>query len=221
VTAWLTAINRVQHENVHLWLSINWSQIYLNLGNTTKTEPTVSRSVCLGVKPHLGPKTRFLLLSDSCEFVDVGRPFWREDGSVVYNCCWSSPAQSSSGPSPAGFMTSYFTVSDPRLPQPGGQVPVFISPRNREAQLYPQALGSLFLRLLLLAGLRWRWTSSRPKIEILRQSLLSTPQRIVQMLCVDMWWRATSENRRTLLPHKLFAFTLQTQTNESTKQPTT
>jgi hypothetical protein len=37
--------------------------------------PTVNRPVSLGVKPHLGPKTRFLLLSDSCGFVDVGRPF--------------------------------------------------------------------------------------------------------------------------------------------------
>jgi hypothetical protein len=35
---------------------------------------TVSRPVCLVVKPHLGPKTRFLLLSGSCGFVDVGRP---------------------------------------------------------------------------------------------------------------------------------------------------
>jgi hypothetical protein len=26
-----------------------------------------------------------------------------------------------------------------------GQIPVFISPRNRVAQLYPQALGSLFI----------------------------------------------------------------------------
>jgi hypothetical protein len=30
-------------------------------------------------------------------------------------------------------------------PNLDGQVPVFISPRNRVAQLYPQALGSLFL----------------------------------------------------------------------------
>jgi hypothetical protein len=37
--------------------------------------------VFLGVKPHLGPTTRFLLLSDICGFVDVGRPLWREDGS--------------------------------------------------------------------------------------------------------------------------------------------
>jgi hypothetical protein len=30
-------------------------------------------------------------------------------------------------------------------PNLGGQVPVFISPRNRVVQLYPQALGSLFV----------------------------------------------------------------------------
>jgi hypothetical protein len=39
----------------------------------------------------------------------------------------------------------YLTVSDSRLPQPGGPGPVFISPRNRMTQLYPQALGSLFV----------------------------------------------------------------------------
>jgi hypothetical protein len=46
---------------------------------------------------HLGLTTRFLLLSNSCWFVDVGCCLWREDGSAVYNCCWSSPAQSFSG----------------------------------------------------------------------------------------------------------------------------
>jgi hypothetical protein len=30
---------------------------------------------------------------------------WREDGSVVDNCCWSSPAQSFSGRSPVGLAT--------------------------------------------------------------------------------------------------------------------
>jgi hypothetical protein len=34
-------------------------------------------------------------------------PLWREDGSVVYSCCWSSPAQSFSGPSPAGLVTTF------------------------------------------------------------------------------------------------------------------
>jgi hypothetical protein len=32
---------------------------------------------------HVGPMARFLLLSDSCEFVDVERLLWREDTSVV------------------------------------------------------------------------------------------------------------------------------------------
>jgi hypothetical protein len=33
---------------------------------------------------HLKLTTRFLLMSDNCGFVDVGRPLWREDGSVFY-----------------------------------------------------------------------------------------------------------------------------------------
>jgi hypothetical protein len=39
--------------------------------------PTVSRLVCLGVRPNLGTKTTVLLLSDSCGFVDVGHPLCR------------------------------------------------------------------------------------------------------------------------------------------------
>jgi hypothetical protein len=38
-----------------------------------------------------------------------------------------------------------FTVSDSRLSNLEGQVPVFVFPRNRVAQLYPQAMGSLFV----------------------------------------------------------------------------
>jgi hypothetical protein len=38
-------------------------------------QQTVSRPVYLGVKPHLGPQSRFSLLSDSCWFVHVGAPF--------------------------------------------------------------------------------------------------------------------------------------------------
>jgi hypothetical protein len=37
----------------------------------------------------------------------------------------------------------YFTVSDSRFPKSGGPRPLFKSPRNRVAQLYSQALGSL------------------------------------------------------------------------------
>jgi hypothetical protein len=39
---------------------------------------------------------------------------WREDGSVVYNCCWPSPAHSRVRVPWDSWL--YFTVSDSRLP---------------------------------------------------------------------------------------------------------
>jgi hypothetical protein len=42
---------------------------------------------------------------DSCGFVIMDRPLWREVASVVYSCCWASPAQSFLGPGTAGLMT--------------------------------------------------------------------------------------------------------------------
>jgi hypothetical protein len=51
----------------------------------------------------------------------AGRVHSKLKGSVVYNCCWSSLAQSFSGTSPVGLATA-FTVSDLRLP--------FSSPRT-------------------------------------------------------------------------------------------
>jgi hypothetical protein len=67
---------------------------------------SVGQSVLVS-STHLGLKNTFLFLSDSCGFVDVGRPLWREDGSAVHNCCWPPPAQWFSGPSPAGLMIFY------------------------------------------------------------------------------------------------------------------
>jgi hypothetical protein len=58
----------------------------------------------------LGLATRFLLLSDSCGFVDVRHSLWRQDGSVAYNCSWSSPAQSFSGPTPVGLVTIFYCL---------------------------------------------------------------------------------------------------------------
>jgi hypothetical protein len=71
---------------------------------------------------------------------------WREDGSIVYNCCWSSSAQSFSGPSPAGLMTIFYCL---RLETP----PTW---RARSPYLYPPGTGFCFRRLLRLAELRWR-----------------------------------------------------------------
>jgi hypothetical protein len=71
---------------------------------------TVSRSVGLGLEPHLGPMTRYLFLSDSYVLVSMGRPLWREDGSVFCLCRWSLPAQTSSGPSPLGLATVFYCL---------------------------------------------------------------------------------------------------------------
>jgi hypothetical protein len=43
-----------------------------------------------------------------------------------------------------------------------GQVPIFISPRNSVALLYPPGSGFPFRRLLRLAGLRWRYSKPPP-----------------------------------------------------------
>jgi hypothetical protein len=77
---------------------------------------------------NLGPKTRFLLLSDCCGFVDVGRRLWREDGSVVYNCRWSSPAQSYLTPTNSSQSQrqsqNYFTTDGlPPISSPWRQAP--------------------------------------------------------------------------------------------------
>jgi hypothetical protein len=115
--------------------------------------PTVSRPVCFGVKPHLGPKARFLLLSDSCGFADVERPFWCGGWSAVNKCCWASPAQSrvrvpwDSWP--------YFAVSDSRHPQSGRPGTHIYIPQEQDGPVTPRDTGFPFRRLLRLAGLRW------------------------------------------------------------------
>jgi hypothetical protein len=108
---------------------------------------------------QLGPNTIFLLLSHSCWFVNIGRPLWREGGSIIYNCCWSSPAHSWVRV-PRGSWP-YFTVSDSRHPQPGGPGPRIYIPKEQAGPVMALGTGFRFRRLLRLAGLRWRY-SNRP-----------------------------------------------------------
>jgi hypothetical protein len=65
------------------------------------------------------PRPNFLLsfiIFLTVESVDVGRPFWREVGSIVLSCFWASPAETFLGLSPAGLMT--ITYLRMRLNQP-------------------------------------------------------------------------------------------------------
>jgi hypothetical protein len=51
----------------------------------------------------------------------------------------------------------YFTVSDSRLPQPGGPGPRVYIPQEQGGPAIPPGTGFPFIRLLRLAGLHWRY----------------------------------------------------------------
>jgi hypothetical protein len=164
----------------HLELAENWLHLELTENNSRTASnwlPNQSQSQSQSyVTTHRGLTTVFLLLSDSCGFVDVGRSFWRENGSAVYNCCWASPAQSFLGPSPAGLMTIFYCLRFETPPNLEGQVPVFISPRNRVAQLYPQALGFCVGCLILPKS---RYIASTPSAQTTPPLLLKRVYRII------------------------------------------
>jgi hypothetical protein len=101
---------------------------------------------------QLGPATNFFhsqFLFDSFGFIDVGRPLWREVGSVLFSFCRSSPAQHFSDLSPTGLMSIVYRFYFWDSLNQEGQVPVVISPRNKVAQLYPRAL-DFYLKVSLI-----------------------------------------------------------------------
>jgi hypothetical protein len=120
-----------------------------------------------------GDQDQIFITVGQLRFVDMGHPPRWEDGSVVYNCCWLSPALSFSDPSTVGLITIFCCLRFETPPNLQGQVPIFINPRNRVAQLYPQALGSLFvasydyqgycggIRTILHAGKECKYSSKQ------------------------------------------------------------
>jgi hypothetical protein len=95
---------------------------------------TVSQSVFLDIEHPFETCVKILLpvemlLSEICGLVSMWRTLWREDGSVICSVItqWSVSLT----------ICIHTLLSNLRLLQPGEQVPVFIPPRNRVAQLYP------------------------------------------------------------------------------------
>jgi hypothetical protein len=77
--------------------------------------PTVTWPICLGVNPRLGPKTRFLLLSDICGLLVWG--VLSEEMTGLLCTIAAAPRQRSLSRVRVSWDSwPYFTVSDLRLP---------------------------------------------------------------------------------------------------------
>jgi hypothetical protein len=69
-----------------------------------------SASLSRNKAPIWGLRPDIYYLCDSYGLDLVGRPIWREVGSIFCNCYWSSPAQSFLGPSPVGLMAIFYCL---------------------------------------------------------------------------------------------------------------
>jgi hypothetical protein len=59
----------------------------------------------------------------------------------------------------------HFTVSDWRLPQPGGPGPRIYIPQEQGGPVIGPGTGFHFRRLVRLAGLRWRYSTPPPRLD--------------------------------------------------------
>jgi hypothetical protein len=121
-----------------LWLHSGITQIVeVNLRLTD------SRPVCLNVRHPSGTRDQFFFLFEisfrQLRFYYFVAPSLMRGQvcNLLYNCFWALPEQSLLGQSPAELTAIfYYLIWD--SPNLEGQVPVFISPRNRVVQLYPR-----------------------------------------------------------------------------------
>jgi hypothetical protein len=114
-----------------------------------KLKSSVGQSVLVS-GAHLGPATNFSFLLEIsfrqmrvCYFVAPSLTRGRVCNLLV-QLLLDLPEQSLLSRSPVELTAIFYSLiwDSPNLE---GQVPVFISPRNRVAQWYPRALGSLFV----------------------------------------------------------------------------
>jgi hypothetical protein len=76
------------------------------------------------------PRPVFLVKWTFTVIVLMWHPLWREDGSVIYNCCWSWQAKSFSGPSPSGLKTEFYCLRFETSPTWRARSPYLYLPGN-------------------------------------------------------------------------------------------
>jgi hypothetical protein len=95
---------------------------------------SVSQSVCLDVGYPCGTCDQILLpvgmlLSETCGLVSVGRPLWREDGSIICSAItqWSESLRT----------RNHTLLSHLRLPHPGGPGTRIYIPQEQSGPIKP------------------------------------------------------------------------------------
>jgi hypothetical protein len=122
------------YSSASMHMSSSESQSYI-----TTNGQLASLSWCQA--PIWRPRLDFYYCQTVAGLLMWGHPLWWEDGSVVCNCCWSSPLPSFLGPSPTELMTIFYCL---RFETP----PTW---RAKSPYLYPPgtAWPSYILRLLV------------------------------------------------------------------------
>jgi hypothetical protein len=129
--------------------------------------PTVSRPVYPGVRCPSGTCDQFFFRHEiSCRQLRlcyfVAPSLTRgQVCNLLLNCFWALPEQSLLSRSPAELTAIFYCLiwGSPNLE---GQFPVFISPRNRAAQLYLRTMGSRSVASYDSRRLRWRYSNPPP-----------------------------------------------------------
>jgi hypothetical protein len=109
------------------------TSVFSNPRHSSKTSISYSAAIKVPIRGESAKRKNRV-----CDNV-LPDPLSREDGSIVYNCCWASPAQSFSGPRPAGLMTTFYCLryetpptwraTSPYLYPPGTEWPSY-TPRH-------------------------------------------------------------------------------------------
>jgi hypothetical protein len=121
----------------------------LNSKSRSKLRLTVGQSVCLCIEHPCGTCDQalfpvWMLLSEICGLVSVGRPLWREDGSEICSVItqWSEPLR----------IRNHTLLFHLKLSQPGGPGSSIYIPQEQSGPVIPPGTGFPLRHLLRLAS---------------------------------------------------------------------